>query len=124
MHGFSKRTTIGGGIRYSIELSLKQLQELGALASPLYTRLSSSDIHPSIGAAGSSTRRTQANKTRAGAPSQNKRARLTQEDARLVVLKKTKRLSCGEIEGAFLVRTRTTLQVHYSTKLRDQSIVL
>jgi hypothetical protein len=124
MHGFSKRTTIGGGIRYSIEFRLKQLQELGALASPLYTRLSSSDIHPSIGAASSSTCWTQANKTRAGAPSQKKRARFMQEDARLVVLKETKRWSCGEIEGAFLVRTRTTLQVHYSIKLRDQSTPL
>jgi hypothetical protein len=90
MHRIFKRTTIGDEIRYSIEFSLEQLQELGTFSSPLHTRLSSSDIHSSIGAASSSRRRTRANKTRADAPSQIRRAQFTQEDARVVDLKETK----------------------------------
>lgn len=80
-----KIATIGNGIRCSMEFSLEQLQELGALPSPLHTRLSGSDIHPSAGAASSYRRHTRAKKTRSGAPSQTNRAPFTQEeDARLM----------------------------------------
>jgi hypothetical protein len=43
MHGFLKRITMGNEIRYRIEFSLGQSQELGVLASPLHTSWADSD---------------------------------------------------------------------------------
>jgi hypothetical protein len=56
------------------------------------------------------------------------RARRTQvtaeEDARLVNLKEKEPWSWDVIEGAFPGRTRATLQVHYSMKLKDRGSAL
>jgi hypothetical protein len=117
MHGFFKRTTIGDEIRYGMEFSLEQLHELCALACPHASRAGSS-----IRSIGSSRPPPQAKKTRSGPPSQIKGTRFTQEeDAKLIDMKETKRYSWDEIEGAFPGRTRATLQVHYSTKLKNRS---
>jgi hypothetical protein len=46
-----------------------------------------------------------------------------EEDVRLVDLKEKKRWSWNEIEDAFSGRTRATLKVDYSTKLRGKRLL-
>jgi hypothetical protein len=117
MHGFFKRTTIGDEIRYGMEFSLEQLHKLCALACPYVSRAGSY-----IRSIGSSHLPPQAKKTRSGPSSQIKGTRFTQEEnAKLIDMKEIKRCSWDEIEGAFPGRTRATLQVHYSTKLKNRA---
>jgi hypothetical protein len=122
MHGFLKRTTIGNEIRYSMEFSLEQLRELYARACPQHTSQAGSNKGSSTRSAGSSRLPAQAKKTRPGPPSQIKGTRFTQEeDAKLIDMKEQKGWSWDEIESAFPGRTRATLQVHYSTKLKNRA---
>jgi hypothetical protein len=121
MHGFFKRITIGNEIRYSMEFSLEELQELCASACP-HASQASSDRDFSTRSASSSRQPTQAKNIRSGPAPQSKRARFTpKEDARLVKLKEKEHWSWDEIEGAFPGRTRASLQVHYSTKLKHRA---
>jgi hypothetical protein len=122
MHGFLKRTTIGDEICYGIEFSLEQLYELCALLCSQYMLQAGSNRDSSTGPVGCSRLRTQAKKTGSGPPSQIKGTRFTQEeDAKLIDMKEKKGWSWDEIEGAFPRRTRATLQVHYSTKLKHRA---
>jgi hypothetical protein len=113
----SIEATIGDEIRYGTEFSLEQLHELCALVCP-----HASQAGASTGSVGSARPPTQAKKTGSGPPSQIKGTRFTQEeDAKLIDMKEIKRRSWDEIEGAFPGRTRATLQVHYSTKLKHRA---
>lgn len=120
MHGFLKRTTIGDEIRYSIEFSLEQLHELCARARP-HASQAGSYIRSIV----SSCPTPQAKKTRSGSLSQIKGTRFTQEDdAKLIDMKEIKHCLWDEIKGAFPRRTPATLQVHYSTKLKQRASLL
>src|SRR5450432_2081827 len=120
MHRFLNRTTIGDEIRYSMEFSLEQLHELCAPACPQHTSQAGSNRGSSTGSAGSFRLPTQA-KTRSGPPSQVKGTRFTEEDAKLIDMREIRHCSWNEIDGAFPGRTRATLQVHYSTKLKNRA---
>ena len=101
-----------------MEFSLEQLHELCALAGPQHT----SQAGSATGSAGSSRLPTQVRKTGSGLPSQIKGTRFTEkEDAKLIDMKEIKCLSWDEIEGAFPGRTRATLQVRYSTRLKRRA---
>ena len=122
MQGFFKLITIGNEVRYSIELSLEDIQRLCAAAFPLYTSLASSNASSSA----RPSRRTQPFSACAraeNASSWSKRPRFTEEeeDAKLVDLKERRGWSWEDIQRSFLGRSTGSLQVRYSTKLKERN---
>jgi hypothetical protein len=87
MRGFFKLITIGNEVRYGIEFSLEDVQQLCAAAFPLHT--SSAGSNASFSAQPSRRAQTFSAYARAeNAPSRSKRPRFTEEeDAKLVDLK-------------------------------------
>jgi len=114
VYGFFKLVTIGNEVRYGMEFSLEDVEQLCATTLPLHT--SSTGSSTSFSALPS--RRAQAK----NALSQSKRPRFTQEeDAKLLVLREGEGRSWGDIQRSFPGRSAASLQVRYSTKLKDRS---
>jgi hypothetical protein len=122
MCGFFKLITIGNEVRYGIEFSLEDVQQLCAAAFPLHTSSAGSgasfSARPSRRAQPSSTSCARAE----NAPSRSKRPRFTEEeDAKLVDLKERRGLSWEDIQRSFPGRSTGLLQVRYSTKLKERN---
>ena len=121
MRGFFKLITIGNEVRYGMEFSLEDVQQLCAAAFPLHT--SSAGSNASFSARPS--RRAQPFSACAPAenvPSRSKRPRFTEEeDAKLVDLKERRGWSWEDIQRSFLGRSTGSLQVRYSTKLKERN---
>ena len=77
MRGFFKRITIGNEIRYRIEFSLEEIQQLCAVACPLHMSSAGCNGPFSVRLASSSTSNTRAKKTRSDRASRGKRIRFT-----------------------------------------------
>ena len=123
MRGFFKLITIGNEVRYSIKFSLEDVQQLCAAAFPLHISSAGSNGHFSARPARPFSASTQAKKNGSdAASSQSKRSRFTeQEDAKLVDLKERRGLSWEDIQRSFPRRSMGSLQVRYSTKLKERS---
>jgi hypothetical protein len=120
MRGFFKLITIGNDVRYGMEFSLEDVQQLCAAAFPLYTSSAGSNAlfsaRPSRHAQPFSAYARAEN-----APSRSKRPRFTEEeDARLVDLKQ-RGWSWEDIQRSFPGRSTGSLQVRYSTKLKERN---
>jgi hypothetical protein len=119
MRGCFKLITIGNEVRYGMEFSLEDVQQLCAAAFPLHTSSASSK-------ASFSARPSQrAQPFSANVPSRTKRPRFTEEkDAKLIDLKEKRGWSWEAIQGSFLGRSTGSLQVRYSTKLKERNTAL
>jgi hypothetical protein len=121
MRGFFKLITIGNEVRYGMEFSLEDVQQLCAAAFPLH--MSSAGSNASFSAQPSRHAQTFSAYARAeNAPSRSKRPRFTEEDdAKLVDLKERRGWSWEDIQRSFSGRSTGSLQVRYSTKLKDRN---
>ena len=121
MRGFFKLITIGNEVRYGMEFSLEDVQQLCAAAFPLHT--SSAGSNASFSARPSRRAQTfSACAPAENALSRNKRPRFTEEeDAKLVDLKDRRGWSWEDIQRSFPGRSTASLQVRYSTKLKDRN---
>jgi hypothetical protein len=119
MRGFFKLITIGNEVRYGVEFSLEDVRQLCAAAFPLHTSL------PGSNASARPSRRAQPFSACAraeNAPSRSKRPRFTEEeDAKLVDLKERGGWSWEDIQRSFPGRSTGSLQVRYSTKLKERN---
>jgi hypothetical protein len=120
MRGFFKLITIRNEVRYGMEFSLEDVQQLCAAAFPLHT--SSAGSNATFSARPSRRAQPFSACARAeNAPSRSKRPRFTEEeDARLVDLKQRGWL-WEDIQRSFLGRSTGSLQVRYSTKLKERN---
>jgi hypothetical protein len=121
MRGFFKLITIGNEVRYGMEFSLEDVQQLCAAAFPLHT--SSVSSNASFSAQPSRRAQPFSDCARAeNAPSWSKYPRFTEEeDAKLVDLKEKKCLSWEDIQRSFPRRSTWSLQVRYSSKLKERN---
>jgi hypothetical protein len=103
--GCLKRTTIEGEARYTVEFGLEQFQEHCALPFPNAPPYSNG---------------TGAEKNRSAQPVRSNRKYTQEEDDLLVDLKEKQGLSWKDIQTWFPGRGEKTLQVHYSSKLRQR----
>ena len=121
MRGFFKLITIGNEVHYGMEFSLEDVQQLCAAAFPLHTSSASSNASFSA----RPSRRAQpfsACDRAKNAPSRSKRPRFTEEeDTKLVDLKERRGWSWEDIQRSFPGRTTGSLQVRYSTKLKERN---
>jgi hypothetical protein len=107
MRGFFKLITIGNEVRYGMEFSLEDVQQLCAAAFPLHTSSASSNAsfsaRPSRRARHSRRAQPFSACARAeNAPSRSKRPRFTEEeDAKLVDLKERRGWSWEDIQRSF-----------------------
>jgi hypothetical protein len=101
--------------------SLEDVQQLCAAAFPLHT--SSAGSNASFSARPSRRAQPFSACARAkNAPSRSKRPRFTEEeDARLVNLKERRGWSWEDIQRSFPGRSTGSLQVRYSTKLKERN---
>jgi hypothetical protein len=100
--------------------SLEDVQQLCAAAYPLHT--SSAGSNASFSARPSRRAQPFSACARAkNAPSRSKRPRFTEEDARLVNLKERRGWSWEDIQRSFPGRSTGSLQVRYSTKLKERN---
>jgi hypothetical protein len=109
MRGFFKLISIGNEVRYSMEFSLEDVQQLCATAFPLHMSLAGSNAlfsaRPSQCAQPFSVCAQAKN-----APSWSKRPRFTEEeDAKLVDLKERKGWLWEDIQCSFLKRSTGSL---------------
>ena len=126
MRGFFKLITIGNEVRYGMEFSLEDAQQLCATAFPLHT--SSAGSNASLSAR--PTRPAQpfsvcnrADNASGATQSRNKRPRFTaDEDAKLVDLKEGRGWSWEDIQREFPGRSTGSLQVRYSTRLKEKTM--
>ena len=121
MRGFFKLIIIGNEVRYSMEFSLEDVQQLCAAAFPLH--MSSASSNASFPARPSRHAQPFSACARAeNAPSQSKRPRFTEEeDAKLVDLKERRGWSWEDIQCSFPGRSTGSLQVRHSTKLKERN---
>jgi hypothetical protein len=118
MRGFFKLITIGNEVRYGMEFSLEDVQQLCAAAFPLHT--SSAGSNASFSAQPSQPFSACARAK--NAPSRSKRPRFTEEeDGKLVDLKERRGWSWEDIQRSFPGRSTGSLQVRYSTKLKERN---
>jgi hypothetical protein len=124
MSGFFKLITIGNEVRYSMEFSLEDVQQLCAAAFPLHTSSASSNASFSA----RPSRRAQpfsAGARAENALSRSKRPRFTEEeDAKSVDLKERRGWLWEDIQRSFPGRSTGSLQVRYSTKLKERNTAL
>jgi hypothetical protein len=120
MRGFFKLITIRNEVRYGIEFSLEDVQQLCAAAFPLHT----SSTGPNASFSARPSRRAWSFSACAqaeNASSRSKRPRFTEEeDAKLVDLKQ-RGWSWEDIQRSFPGRSTGSLQVRYSTKLKERN---
>jgi hypothetical protein len=122
MRGFFKLITIGNEVRYSIEFSLEDVQQLCAAAFPLHTSSAGSNASFSAWPARPFSARPRAEDASGATVSQSKRPRFAEEeDAKLVDLKERRGWSWEDIQSAFPGRSTGSLQVRYSTKLKERN---
>jgi hypothetical protein len=120
MRGFFKLITIGNEVRYGMEFSLEDAQQLCAAAFPLHT--SSAGSNASLSAQPFSVC-NQADNASGATQSRNKRPRFTaDEDAKLVDLKEGRGWSWEDIQREFPGRSTGSLQVRYSTRLKEKTM--
>jgi hypothetical protein len=121
MRGFFKLITIGNEVRYAMEFNVEDVQQLCAAAFPLHT--SSAGSNASFSARPSRRARPFSACAQAeNASSRSKRPRFTEEeDAKLVDLKERRGWSWEDIQRSFPGRSTGSLQVRYSTKLKNCS---
>jgi hypothetical protein len=124
MRGFFKLITIGNEVRYGIEFSLEDVQQFCAEAFPLHT--SSAGPNASFSARPSRCAQPFSACAQAeNASSQSKRSQFTEEeDVKLVDLKERKGWSWEDIQRSFPGRSTGSLQVRYSTKLKERNTAL
>jgi hypothetical protein len=121
IHRFFKLITIGNEVYYGMEFSLEDVQQLCTAAFPLYMSLAGSN------ASFSAWPSQHAQPFSACAPAENalsrsKRPRFTEDkDAKLVDLKERKGWSWEDIQRSFPGRSTGSLQVRYSTKLKERN---
>lgn len=117
LQGFLKRTKIGNQITFNLEFNLKHLPEVLELSIPSEALGISSD-------GPASSRRAVAHSKMHGAAltPQIKGAPWTaEEDATLLDMRKRQGRSWDDIQAAFPNRSKATIQVRYSTKLRNRA---
>jgi hypothetical protein len=120
MRGFFNLITVGNEVRYGMGFSLEDIQQLCAIAFPLH--LSFAGSNASFSAQPSQRAQPSNACARAkNAPSRSKRPRFTEEeDAKLVDLKERRCWPWEDIQHSFLGRSMGSLQVCYSTKLKER----
>jgi Myb-like DNA-binding domain len=122
MRGFFKLITIGNEVRYGMEFSLEDVQQLCAAAFPLHTSSAGSNASFSARPAPPFSACTRAENASGATPSRSKRPRFKEEeDAKLVDLKERRGWSWEDIQRAFPRRSTGSLQVRYSTKLKERN---
>jgi hypothetical protein len=120
MRGFFKLITIENEVRYGMEFSLEDVQQLCAATFPLHTSSTGSSRPFSARAARPFSARARAKKNGSGASSSwSKLSRFTSE-REVGGFKGAGRLVVGRIQHAFPGRSTGSLRVRYSTKLKDR----
>ena len=118
MRGLFKLITIGNEVRYGMEFSLEDVQQLCAAAFPL--RMSSAGSNASFSAWPSQPFSACARAE--NGLSRSKRPRfMEEEDAKLVDLKERRGWSWEDIQRSFPGRSTGSQQVRYSTKLKERN---
>jgi hypothetical protein len=121
MRRFFKLITVRNEVRYSMEFSLENVQQLCVAAFPLHT--SSAGSNALFSARPSRHAQPFGACARAeNASSWSKRPRFTEEeDVKLVDLKERRGWSWEDIQRSFPGRSTGSLQVRYSTKLKERN---